>query len=427
MQIVALKDLNDKRLVTTLVRKDPLVKSLRDLCVLVLVKGSNIFPVHLKPAASSRESRLWNDHVYNCNQVRGLVAAKTPKEPKVQIDKWVSEVTDTDIRVDAFRPEFTMEVRQSPGVGTVKKGPFSPTKKPITKRARTARGNPDAFNGAFTEFQRRHDGKEAVTQERVASFSSHQTTEMLSTFRESGDFHQPPSIEPPYMPPRDMPLRSLSEAPWTLSQPLISSSATWSVVTRDSRSGNLVDMSVPNEGCAKDEAMVVVDNLQDNSKTKARDIKYTMNQRKASTQASVGGDTALVRCFEETIAHLLVLALPRKGRLGFAVDIGRLLINQQFRSSESKSKSFKTSEFVSVLSKGNAAGSETMFTNMLTARSSEAESLVNLPLSHGRRLFQQQPISRRVTYVFTCKAKDGDQFVVEYNDNGDFQVSSLFK
>ena len=427
MQLVALKDLNDKRLATTLLRKDSLVKSLRDLCVLVLIKGSDIFPVNMKPAAFSQEYRLWNDHVYNCNQAQGLSAAKTPNEPKFQIDRWVSEVTDTDVQVDAFRPEFTMEVRQSPGIGMVYKKPFSPTKKPITKRARTARGNPDALNGAFTESHRRHDDKEAVTQEKVASSSSHQATEILSTFKESGNLHQPPSIEPPYMPPRDMPLRSLSEAPSSFSQPVISSSATWSVVTRDSKSGNLVDMSVPNEGCAKDGAMIVVDNLQNTTKAKARDIKHTMNQRKASTQASVGGDTALVKCFEETIAHLLLSALPRKGRLGFAADIGRLLINQRFGSSESKSRSFKTSEFASVLSKGNATGSETMFTNMLTARSSEAESIVNLLVSKGRRLFQQQPISRKVIYVFNCKAKDGDQFIVEYDANGGFNVSSLLK
>ena len=427
MQLVALKDLNDKRLVTTLLRKDSLIKSLRDLCVLVLIKGSDIFSVNMKPAASSREYRLWNDHVYNCNQAQGLNAVKTPKEPRFQIDRWVSEVTDTDVQVDAFLPESTMEVRQSPGVGMVYKEPFSPTKKPITKRARTARGNPDAFNGAFTESHRRHGDKEAVTQEKVASSSSRQATEILSTFKESGNLHQPPSIEPPYMPPRDMRLHSLSEAPSRFSHPVISSSATWSVVTRDSKSGNLVDMSVPNEGCAKDGAMVVVDNLQNTTKAKARDIKHTMNQRKASTQASVGGDTALVKCFEETIAHLLPSALPHKGRLGFAADIGRLLITQRFSSSESKSRSFKTSEFASMLSKGNAAGSETMFTNMLTARSSEAESIVNLLVSKGRRLFQQQPISRKVTYVFNCKAKDGDQLVVEYDGNGGFNVSSLLK
>ncbi len=426
LRLVAFKDLNDKRPVTTLLRKGSLCKPLRDLCVLVLVKGSDILPINSKPATSSQGCRLWNEHVYSCSQAQGQIAIKTPRKTKTPIDRWVSEVTDTDAQIDVFHPESTVEVQQLVGIGKGYVEPLSPTKKTITKRARTARGNPDAFNKAFTKSQHEQDGKEARTQETVVSHSGHQTTWITSTRTESESRRPPPIIEPPYMPPLALPSRSLIKTTMTTSQQFMPSSSTWNdVVVRGSKSGSLVDTSVPNEGCDEDEALVFTDRLQDTTKTKARDLKHTMNQRKAPTQTSLGGDTALVKNFEETITRLLILALPRTGLIRFAVDIGRLLINQQYGPSEFKNKSFKPSEFSSVLPKGKTTGFEPIFTDMLTARSSEAESIVNLLLPRGIRLFQQEPTSRKVTYVFSCKAKGGDQIIVEYDGNGGFSVSPL--
>ena len=417
-----MKDLDDKRSITTLLQKDSPIKSLRGLCVLALVKGSDIVQIKLKPIATNQGSQLWNDHVYNCAQ--DLIPAKTP------IDKWVSEITDPNEQMNAFRPEPAVELQQSTDVGIVYKEPLSSTKKSITKRTRTARGNPDASNKAFIAFQSGHDGKEAATQEKMASFSDHQSIEDVSKGKESHSHRQPPSIEPPYMPPSAMPSRSLSTTPSVTSQQLMLSSSTWNAVVRDNKSDNLIDISVPNERRAsdkksEDETMIVIDNLQDTIKAKTRDLKYTMNQRKAPTQALVQGNTALIKNFEETTLRLLALVVSRTGRIDFTVDIGRLLIHQQRGSSEFKNKSFKTSDFSSVLPKGRTTGFEPMFTNMLTARSSEAESIVNVLLSQGRRLFQQQPISRTVTYVFSCKAKGGDQIVVKLDENGDFKVSLL--
>ena len=419
MQLTALKDLSDQRPFTTLLPKGSLIKSLRQLCVLVLVKSSDILPLNLEPATSSHGCRLWNDHAYNYNQASGLMPTKTPKEPKPPIDQWVSEVPDTDVQVDAFRPEPTVEVQQSVDAGIVYKGPFSPTKKPNTKRDRTARGNLDAFNIASTEFRHGDRGKEAKIQGNVARSGDHPMTEIVSTGKESESRRRPPSIEPPYMP-----LLPLSKTPLKKSWQVMPKLSTWTTVVRDSKSGNLIDTSTPNERCAKDETKVVIDHLQNTAKGTARDLKYTMNQKKAPKQAFTGGDTALVRSFEEAITQLLVLAVPRTGRLVLAVDIGRLLIDQQYGLTGFKNRSFKTSEFSSVLPKGRPTGFEPIFTDILTARSSDAESIVNLLLPRGRRLFQQEPASRRVTYVFDCKAKGGDRIIVESDGNGDFRVSS---
>lgn len=430
LQLVALKDLLDKRSVTTLLRKDSLNKSLRDLCVLVFVKGSNIVQVELNPAATNQGSQLWNSHVYNCGQAQDRITCKTSKEPKTPVSKWVSEVADPDVQMDVFRPESAVEVQQSGDVGVVYKVPLSPTKKPSTKRARTTRKNPDAINETFLGSQNEYNGKGAKAREIVASFEGHQPTENKSTGKESESLRQPPSIEPPYMPPLAMPSRSLLKTPSMTSQQLIPTSSTWNAVVRDSKSGSLIDLSVSHEGRARDskteeQAMMVKDNLQDTTKVKARDLRHTMNQRKAPADSFLRGDHALVKSFEETTTHLLASALPRTGRIEFAVDVGRLLINQQCGSSEFKNRSFKTSEFSSVLPKGKMTGVKPLFTNMLTARSSEAESIMNVLLSQGRRLFQQPPASRKVTYVFSCETKGSDQVVVEFDENEEFNVSSL--
>lgn len=425
LQFVALKDLHDIRRVSTLLRRDSPVKPLRDLCVLVLVKGSNMLQVNLKPSAPSQESRLWNDHAYDCNHVQGLMAAKASKEPKTPIDKWVSEVTNTDVQVDAFCPESATEVRELADIGMVYKEVSLPTKRPITKRARAARGNVNASNKTFSDFENGHDDKEAMVLKNLTSFGDNQTIKGPSTGKGSECVHQPPSIKPPYMPPHAMPSNSLSNVPSSISQQILPSSATWDVVVRSGKSGNLVDLSVPNEGHARDEATVVASNLEDNITTaKARVFKNTMNQRKSPMHPFGGGDTALVKSFEDIVALLLISARPRTGRVGFTVDIGRLLINQQYASSEFKNRSFKTSEFSLVLPKGKMTGFEPLFTNILTARSAEAESILNVLMSQGRRIFQQQPISRKVTYVFICKAKDGDQIMIEYDEDGGFDVRS---
>lgn len=423
LQLVALRDLDDKRLVTTLLQKDSLVRSLQGLCVLVLVKGSNIVHVKLKEATLNPSIQLWNDDVGKCSQVQELTAAKTPKEPENRINKWVDEVSVPDVQMDAFSPESGMEMQQSADVGMVYKEPSSPNKK-STKRARIARGNPNAFNKAVVESQDGYDVKEAK------DLSGRQSTGIVSAAKESESHSQPPSIEPPYMPSLVMPSRSLSKTPSAAPQQNLPSSSTWNVVTRGSKSGSLIDMSVPNDGHAqgknqKDKATAVIDNLQDTTKAKARDFKFTMNQRKAPRPVFVGGDATLIKSLEETTVQLLALATPRTGRIGLAVDIGRLLINQQCGSSEFKNRSFKISDFSSILPKGRSTGFEPIFTNMLTTRSSEAESIVNVLLSQGRRLFQQQPAFRKVSYVFGCKAKGGDQIIIELDENGTYKVSSL--
>ena len=426
LQLIALSDLNDKRSVTTLLQKHSVSKPFRDLCVLVLVKGSNIVEVRLQAATSGQLSHLWNDHVSNCCQAQGLVGTQAPTESKNAVDKWVSETAVSSMQMDVFRPESGVTSQQPIDVGTVCKDSLSPTKKQITKRARIARGKAEASNDARIDNQDKHDRKEVETQESVTSSKGFQQLRNVSAGKAGESDRQPPSIEPPYMASLIMPSNSF---PSKGSQRPIPSSSTRNVVVSDSKSRGLIDMFVQNEKRAQsnkptDQATTVTDSLQDTAKVKPRDFKFTTNQRKGSTQAVAGGYTALVKNLEESSVHLLALALPRTGRIELAVDIGRLLINQQCVSPDFKKRSFKTSEFSSIFQRERTADLKTVFTNMLTARSFEAESIVNILLPQGRKLFQQQPASRKVTYLFDCKAKCGDQIAVESYETGNFNVSS---
>ena len=395
---------------------------------MVLVKESNDVQIRPKATTSNQSSRFWNNHVLDYSQAQGLNVAKNSTEPETPIGKWISEVTDLEVQTNAFRPESTVEMQQLVDVGMVHKEPFPATEKPMIKRARTARGNPDSSNKAFVESQNNNHVKEATSQENASSFAGRPWNEKTSTNNGSGSYPQAPSIEPPFMPRLAIPSHSLPKTPsMTLQRPM-SYLSTWDVVVRGTKSGSLIDMSVSNKGDAqgnelKEEPPTVTDSLQQNSKSKSRVLKHTMNQKKAPTKALTGGDTALVKSFEEATIHLLDLALPRTGRIDFAVEFGRLLINQQCGWSELINRSFKTSELSSVLPKRRTAGFEPIFKNMLTACSFEAESIVNLRLSQGRRIFQQQPASRKITYVLSCKAKGGDQVVVEIDENGDYVVS----
>ena len=418
LQLIALSDLNDKRSVTTLLQKHSVMKPLRDLCVLVLVKGSNIAEVRLKPATPGQLFHLWDDHVSNCCQAQGLVRTETPTESKNAVDKWVSEIAVSRMQMDVFRPASGLTLQQPIDVGTLCEESLSPTKKQNTKRARVARGKAEVSNDARIETQDKYDSKDTGTQESVTTFKGFQPSRKVSAGK-----------EPPCMASLILPSHSLPTAPSKTSQRPIPSSSTWNVVASDGKSGSLIDISAQNEKRAqsnkpKDQATTVTDSLQDTAKVKPRDLKLTMNQRKGSTQAVAGGYTALVKSFEENSVHLLALALPRTERIELAVDIGRLLINQQCVSPDFKNRSFKTSEFSSVFQRERTAGLKSIFTNMLTARSFEAESIVNILLSQGRRLFQQQPASRKVMYVFDCKAKCGNQIAVEFYETGDFNVSS---
>ena len=152
----------------------------------------------------------------------------------------------------------------------------------------------------------------------------------------------------------------------------------------------------------------------------------TMDQ-KAPSRGLLGGKNALLKDFRDAAKQLLTLALPRQGPVVFEVAIGRLLINHQVGSAEFKTKPFSLSEWFSAFPiKPGPGRLETRFTPRLTTSFKDIETILNTRLPKARRLFEddtlQQPVLRTVTYVFSCKSKQGKLVTIELDEDRAYRI-----
>ncbi|KAK4695975.1 hypothetical protein P7C71_g1881, partial [Lecanoromycetidae sp. Uapishka_2] len=213
--------------------------------------------------------------------------------------------------------------------------------------------------------------------------------------------HGPP-IMTPYLP------RSSVDAPFEPHP----SEFEWKTVDR-AKMGKLIDFSSP-----------VEEKIHDPSATDKRVLKRTMGQ-KAPSHKLAGGNTALLKSFEETVARLLKMALACHGPINLAVRLGRLLIDPDKGSKEFKNKSFKASEWPSAFPTSHTVGQsalETVFTPRITTSTNDAQSILDICLSQGRKLFNLPAITWKVSYIFLCKTKDNEQITIETRENGTFKV-----
>lgn len=216
-----------------------------------------------------------------------------------------------------------------------------------------------------------------------------------------------PEITAPYMPPTP----SIAFGPPAKSSGLDATNNGWQGHIPRGSSGHLFKGPTVNERPGK---------------SKMPQPRRTMGQ-KAPSRALSGGNTALLKDFEESAKQLLALALPRRGPVVFEVGIGRLLINHQIGSAEFKTKSFSLSEWFSAFPVKRGLGRlETRFTPRLTTSLQDVESILDTRLPKARRLFEddtsEQPVLRTVNYVFSCKSKQGNQITIEVNEDGAFKI-----
>ena len=216
-----------------------------------------------------------------------------------------------------------------------------------------------------------------------------------------------PEITAPFMPPSP----SVASGPSAKSSGLDVTDNGWHGNIPRGSSGHLFKASTPNER---------------STKSNMAQPRRTMGQ-KAPSRALSGGNTALLKDFEESAKQLLALALPRRGPVVFEVGIGRLLINHQIGSAEFKTKPFSLSEWFSAFPVTPGLGRlETRFTPRLTTSLEDVECILNTRLPRGRRIFgddtSQQPILRVVNYVFSCKSKQGNQITIVINEDGAFKI-----
>ena len=216
-----------------------------------------------------------------------------------------------------------------------------------------------------------------------------------------------PEITAPYMPPSP----SIASGPSAKSSGLDAPNDGWQGHIPRGSSGRLFNTSALNERPTK---------------PNPAQPRRTMGQ-KAPSRALSGGNTALLKDFEESAKQLLALALPRRGPVVFEVGIGRLLINHQIGSAEFKTKPFSLSEWFSAFPVTPGSGRlETRFTPRLTTSLEDVESILDTRLPKARRLFEddtsQQPVLRTVNYVFSCKSKQGNQITIVVDEDGAYKI-----
>ncbi len=188
----------------------------------------------------------------------------------------------------------------------------------------------------------------------------------------------------------------------------------WQLVDRG-RVGQLIDISTPIE-----------EKVQDPHTASKHSLKRTMNQ-KAPSHKLPASNIALLKSFDDQITQLLNMVLGFQGPIDLEVGLGRLLIDPDKGSNEFKDKAFNASEWSSAFSTTSSTNPnpnplETVFTPRLTTSSSDAQSILEIDLSHGRKLFNLPEVGRKVSYILVCKTKEEKQISIDVAEDRTFKV-----
>ncbi|KAL8795559.1 MAG: hypothetical protein Q9195_001980 [Heterodermia aff. obscurata] len=438
LQMVALRELCDRRLTTTLVSSD-LVKRLPNQLIVVMNKSGQIYPdfSNFKAARSFEiESILWKDVPYASIGRKAFSlhadSLSDKEEPAVAITATVAEgsyrtladwiessAAAGPIATDPFMPipskhsdqeqEFSNKGSVSDVIEQNLGTKISPRKRP-TKGRKAKGGVVDAVSQpaeSLADSDKLESVKEESSQISKASekiFTMHATTvpiigtelETASVTNSSGprntyaqelaqlQFPDAPSIQPPYMP-----AMSTTSGYTSVS----SSQPAWARARVAGNEGNLISLNPPttsNETKAKN--------------SNSQDLRFTMKQRKAPpTNGPFPGETSVLKQYDDGAAQLLSMARTIQGQIKLEVIIGRLMIDHQSGSSEFKKRTFAVGQWPTVFLNASApARPRSFITNRLTSFGSDADFISQLKLPSGRSMFTPEPCERAAFYRFKC-------------------------
>ena len=434
LQMVALRELCDRRLATTLVSTD-LVKKLENQLIVVMNKNGQIYPdfSNSKLARSfDIESILWRDFPYasightvvplqsNClsNKEEPAVAASTAATEGSYrtLVEWVeSSAAAGPTAIDPFMPisgkhleqEDELDNKRSVNqtIGQNLNSKISPRKRAV--KARKAKGAIEDIIPKPVESLDKLDSVKEVLQSSQISKSSENIPVMDATnvdsigttsgTNSSGarktyaeelaqlQFPDTPNIQPPYMPA--MSTTSGFTNP-SSSQPVWAHTRVHGV-----DEGKLINFNAPttaNERKAKNSDSQV--------------LRNTMKQRKApSLNGPFQGETSVLKQYDDAAAQLLSMTRTTQGQIKLEVIIGRLMIDYQSGSSEFKKKTFAVGQWPTVfLSTSAPVGLRSFITNRLTSFGSDADFISRLKLPSGRSMFTPEPCERATFYRFKC-------------------------
>ena len=432
LQMVALRELCDRRLATTLVSSD-LIKKLGHQLTVVMNKNGQIYP-EFKNSKLTRpfdiESILWKDVPY---AVIGSAAFSlhsdrllNKEEPAVAnpiaaaegsyrtLAEWIeSSAAAGATAIDPFTPIPSKQSEQkderddqrsvSEAIEQNINSKLSPPKR--AGKARKAKGAvADTISKpceSLADSDKLDSVKEASQSSQISKSSEKildmHEVEVRSVTNSSGarnsyaeelaqlQFPDAPSIQPPYMPAMST----------TSSLTNISSSQPVWANTRVSgiKEGNLINLTAPvpaNERKAKN--------------SNSGDLRYTMKQRKApSTNGPFQGETSVLKQYDDAAAQLLSTTRTTQGQVKLEVIIGRLMIDHQSGSSEFKKRTFAVGQWSTVFLNPSApVRLRSFITNRLTSIGSDADFISQLKLSSGRSMFTPEPCERATFYRFKC-------------------------
>lgn len=439
LQLTALKDLNDRRVHTTLQSQSI---NLRNALVVSMVQGGNLVPVKTSsPQNPTSECLLWNDFphmpfgIEMNSEAENLTSSTSTVLDHASAEKfatrtgrWVqqnpSEFEDPSQSSPMVKEESIFDDEKQPAATGTYKSPLESTSpaKPLTKRMRAVKGSlkPKPQTIAPTEDSQ---GSQVISGVEVPSSEEVTVTTGPGTVTKQNQqlvqLLQPTEIEELYFtatPPHQNTPSELG----TSSAP--DRSTEWEIV-HGGRDGRLIHIDDRPQDPGMD---FVNDRLQDPSPSRKK-LRNTMGQRKP--QRPLASTATIVKSSEDAAKQILSLARPRQGPITFELGIGRLLVHSQTGPGEFK-KAFAVAEWPSAFPKKNgvnAIATETTFTPRLTRLSIDVETILNLRLSQGRRLFVKEAHDRRVTYIISCTTRTNEQVVIEVNQNGSFKVRFLSK
>ena len=388
LRLLALKDMGTW-MRETLVEPNPAaLKSLRYALLVVLFKDGGVV-IRTRTIRPQSGHHPWQAHPLSLLMSKD--AGGVTSGPR-RTAEWVKD-NSTDLPVeDPFAPD--QERKQN---DDVERNPVNAAPKKIqTKKSRVAKGEKPEIKGSVAT--------DAVSSSENPTTSTDQQLQCSQQKVSDAPGKQaplhPPEIKPPFMPPNPedaikRPQSTTAGLEWNRH------------VVPQGRTGNILEIDDGN-----------VKGVEHGKETPTKRHE-TMNQRKAQPKA---GKTAVIGAFQKAAASILASSRICPGHLELKVCLGRLFLDHHTISSEYRNKTFEIAEWHSLFRPHNLVVPQCNFTPRITCSHMDVLSVLEIKLARGRRLFQEEPVIRKVTYVFECEVGNQERILIEIDEQKDYNV-----
>ncbi len=402
LQMLPLKDSLGRKLSTTLVSAaSPHLNLLHNyLTIEVISEGGFDIQSRVQSRPSNRAAcRLWREHPYKTYGDGSYNAAiyrygpgtqaqsnegsnGTPAKPTIRtVDQWVEQSAAA-----ADNPFVPLHQAEEPpkfddtadGFQTNPELPVGRTRYIKTRKAKGIPDLPNLAQSVATSCDSRMPVNSASSS-RSPSKSGSKTGEEYGSQRNDDSASTepsvvgavipnlvPPPIEPPFMPDPSVASNELvARATWEAHiVPNVRANTSLLGFDPDEPQKESPEEPLKVESKQSPRSFDIEEKVQQVNEFETRQIRYTMNQRKASTQVG-SGTTALLRSFESKLTQILRCTRSFVGHVRLRVNIGRILINHQTGSAESKKQPFVPNQWPRVFpAQGGTSNLETVFTEM---------------------------------------------------------------